>query len=441
MAEAAQPQDAVNAIGQPTSPKRPTRTPKPSAKVREAMQSLEDASTTRKAATDTTRTAPSRGTRVLGTGNMINGQAETGKSALQRLLDAINDQRDDMREMIVEQRHMICELRDVVSKQNDAIESLQRQLADTKTQLSEELKQARDQIDRLAHKPTCLPSAPTNPRAPYAEVARTPPASQPSGARTLSLTDITRTTPTDTIFCTIDTSRAEEGEKGKVQVSEIRKAIESSIQTNKDKKGWRCAAVVKEARNPDRVKVICRDESEAQMVKEAAQKIPVPGVRVLRDQLYPVRVDNANRTVVLDADGNILPGAVEALGAENGVRIAKIAWLSKKDAGKAYGSMAVYLTKNSEAKRLLDNQYFHLAGESAYTSVFSPREGPTQCYNCQEIGHKAFACKKPQTCGRCATQGHHHKDCQTAVMKCVLCKGPHESFSRNCRVRWIHSDA
>src|ERR1700694_925326 len=185
MAEAAQPQDAVNAIGQPTSPKRPTRTPKPSAKVREAMQSLEDASTTRKAATDTTRTAPSRGTRVLGTGNMINGQAETGKSALQRLLDAINDQRDDMREMIVEQRHMICELRDVASKQNDAIESLQRQLADTKTQLSEELKRARDQIDRLAHKPTCLPSSPANPRAPYAEVARTPPASQPSGARSL----------------------------------------------------------------------------------------------------------------------------------------------------------------------------------------------------------------------------------------------------------------
>jgi uncharacterized paraquat-inducible protein A len=132
---------------------------------------------------------------------------------------------------------------------------------------------------------------------------------------------------------------------------------------------------------------------------------------------------------------------VEALGVENEVHIAKIAWLSKKDAGKAYGSMAVHLTKNSEAKRLLDNQYFHLAGESAYTSVFSPREGPIQCYNCQEIGHKAFACKKPQSCGRCATQGHHHKDRQTAVMKCVLCKGPHESFSRNCRVRWLHSDA
>lgn len=198
----------------------------------------------------------------------------------------------------------------------------------------------------------------------------------------------------------------EEGEKGKVQVAEIRKAIEKEIRLRGNQGKWSCAAVVKEARSPDRVKVICRDEGEAQLVKEAAQKINVPGVRVLRDQLYPVRVDNANRTAVLDADGNILPGAAEALGAENEVNIAKIAWLSRKDAGKAYGSMVVYVTKGSEARRLLDSQYFHLAGESGYTAVFAPRVGPTQCYNCQELGYKAYIYKKPQVCGRCVGQGH-----------------------------------
>lgn len=82
---------------------------------------------------------------------------------------------------------------------------------------------------------------------------------------------------------------------------------------------------MKEARNPHRVRVICRDEGEAQIVKEAAQKISVPGVRVLRDQLYLVRVDNANRTAVLNANGNLLLGAIEALGTENKVNIAKIA--------------------------------------------------------------------------------------------------------------------
>ncbi|KJZ69805.1 hypothetical protein HIM_10804 [Hirsutella minnesotensis 3608] len=82
-------------------------------------------------------------------------------------------------------------------------------------------------------------------------------------------------------------------------------------------KTWRCAAVVRESRNADRVKIVCRDEAELQMVKEAAQKTAVEGSRVMRDQLYPVRVDNANRTAILDAEGNVLPGAIEALSAEN----------------------------------------------------------------------------------------------------------------------------
>ncbi|EAQ91505.1 hypothetical protein CHGG_03440 [Chaetomium globosum CBS 148.51] len=134
------------------------------------------------------------------------------------------------------------------------------------------------------------------------------------------------------------------------------------------------------------------------------------------------------------------PAIAEALETENDVNIAKIAWLSRKDTSKAYGSMVVYVTKGSEARRLLDGRYFHLAGESAYTTVFAPREGPIQCYRCQEIGHKAFACKKPQRCGRCAEQGHHHKTCQSVVLKCVLCRGPHESFSKNCRQSLLNDE-
>jgi uncharacterized coiled-coil protein SlyX len=429
MAASARDEIVVEVADRPPSPKRPSRTLKPSAKVREAMQSIEDATIAAKTATNEgTRTVASRGTRALGTGYGANGRIEAGKSALQVLLEAIN-----------EQQNTICELRDVVSKQHDAIQELQRQLADTRTQLTEELKQARDQIDALRRKSAVTATAQASPSRSYAEIARTPPSSQPSGIRTLSSQNTTPSTLTDTLFCTIDTSRVEDKEKGKVQVADIRKTIEAEIQRRGSKENWRCAAVVKEARNPHRVRVICRDESETQLVKEAAQKISVPGVRVLRDQLYPVRVDNANRTAVLDADGNLLPGAMEALGTENEVNIAKIAWLSRKDSGKAYGSMVVYVTKSSEARRLIDGQYFHLAGESAYTAVFAPREGPTQCFNCQEIGHKAYACKKPQTCGRCAEQGHHHKTCQTTVMKCVLCRGPHESFSKNCRVRRLHN--
>jgi hypothetical protein len=334
------------------------------------------------------------------------------------------------------------------TRQEAHTKAIQTELGYIKKELQavkEECQAVKDELHKtqqqVEHGIAGLASGLGSPRPSYTDVARTPPSSQASGVRTLPTSNTTPSSFTDTLFCTVDTSRVEEGKKDKVQVADIRKAIEKEIRTREDKESWRCTAVVKEARNPDRVRVVCRDEGEVQLVKEAAEKITVPGVRVLRDQLYPVKVDNANRTAVLDADGNILPGATEALGTENEVNIAKIAWLSRKDMGKAYGSMVVYVTKSSEAKRLLDNQYFHLAGESAYTTMFAPREGPTQCFNCQEIGHKAFACKKPQVCGKCAGQGHHHKTCQAAVPKCVLCSGPHESFNRNCRVRRLHKDA
>jgi hypothetical protein len=281
------------------------------------MQSIEDAATVAKTTTsEGTRAVASRGTRVVGTGYGINGRIETGKSGLQTLLEALNEQRDKMQEMITEQRNTICELRDVINKQHDAIQELHRQLEDTRTQLSEALRQARDQIDVLQRKSIGTATAQASPSRSYAEIARTPPSSQPSGIRTLPSQNTTPSTLTDTLFCTIDTSRVDEKEKGKVQVADIRKTIEAEIQRLGSKENWRCAAVVKEARNPHRVRVICRDEGEVQLAKEAAQKISVSGVRVLRDQLYPVRVDNAKRTAVLDANGNLLPGVIEALGAE-----------------------------------------------------------------------------------------------------------------------------
>ncbi|KAI8416581.1 hypothetical protein FOFC_02893 [Fusarium oxysporum] len=44
---------------------------------------------------------------------------------------------------------------------------------------------------------------------------------------------------------------------------------------------------------------------------------------------------------------------METLSHENGDQIAKVAWLSRKVDPKTYGSMVVYLTKNNDAKRLL----------------------------------------------------------------------------------------
>ncbi|KAF8858752.1 hypothetical protein BDZ45DRAFT_802332 [Acephala macrosclerotiorum] len=101
---------------------------------------------------------------------------------------------------------------------------------------------------------------------------------------------------TSTLFCTIDTSRVEGNEnETHTQPGTIRQAIEKEIRISGGHQGWR----------------LCRNETELQQVKDVARKVVVAGARALRDQLYPVKVDNANRTGILDLEGNVLPGAVE----------------------------------------------------------------------------------------------------------------------------------
>jgi len=279
----------------------------------------------------------------------------------------------------------------------------------------------------------------SSPNPSYADVARTPPGSHPSNLRTVS-NQTTPSTFTDTLYCTVDVSNVEEAERDSASASKIRQNIEKELRSGEEGSGWRCVAVTRDPRNAARIRVTCRDESELARVKEAAEKTKAVGSRVLRDQWYPVKVDNACRTAVLDEHGELRTGVVEMLQKENEVKIAKVAWLSRKDLPKAYGSMVVYVTKRADAARLLESQYFNVDGESAFTRVFEPRRGPMQCFRCLGLGHKAFSCTKAQVCSRCAQPGHRHSDCQAENPRCAICDGPHESSSRQCRTLYPASD-
>jgi hypothetical protein len=326
----------------------------------------------------------------------------------------------------------------VVEELKSSNEELKAELAEMKAQLAESRVQLAEMISSAHPLSGSGASTGQSPQPSYASVLTrsinpSSSASQPTASLASNMTS--------TLYCTIDVSGVGEEERSKAQPGVVRKAIEEEIRTVDGHANWRCAAVIRDVRNMERIKIACRDEAELQRVKEAAQKTVLAGARVLRDQLYPVKVDNANRTAILDPEGKVLPGVADVLGKENDVHIAKIGWLSRKDSGKAYGSMVVYVTKGCEAARLLQDQYFHVAGESAYTRVFEPRHGPVKCYRCQEVGHKAYSCTKPQVCAKCAQEGHRHNECQAVIPKCVTCGGPHESFSRNCRMRDSPRDA
>ncbi|KJZ70127.1 hypothetical protein HIM_10497 [Hirsutella minnesotensis 3608] len=303
------------------------------------------------------------------------------------LKDQVSEQSDTIRKLSA----TVYKQSTIIQGQEDLIRDLESKVQESKAEsrrkhgehheetkqehqdLQRELAGVKEQLAQLTQKPNIPGEAPvpSGPRATFADVARSLPASPPTSVRSVSGLKKQQTAG-DPLHCTIDTSRVSESNKTKAQIGSIRQAIETEMRAMNGQETWRCAAVVRESRNADRVKIVCRDEAELQMVKEAAQKTAVEGSRVMRDQLYPVRVDNANRTAVLDGEGKILPGAIEALSAENRVTIGKISWLSKRESGKAYGSMVVYVTKKSDAERLLEGYYFDLAGESATTYVFEP---------------------------------------------------------------------
>jgi hypothetical protein len=362
---------------------------------------------------------------------------------IETLWGAWREEQQALKQMVANQEKALEQLREDIqsiraqsAQERELMQQQLKQMQEHTPHSADELKGIHDRLDAIALQLTTSPTQ-TYATPSYADVALARLASPPSGTPRPSTM---RTAAAETLFCTIDTSRVSKEDKSKAQIGEIRQAIEEEVRKKEDRQGWRCTAVLKDTKSADRIKVICRDEKEMSLVKEAAEKTTVRGVRVLRDQLYPVKVDGANRTAVLDAEGNILPGAMEVLGEENNVTISKLHWLSDKANGKMYGSMVVYVTKANDARRLLEERYFHLAGESASTNVYERRQGPAQCYKCWHTGHKAFACQKEQVCGRCAQRGHQHRECQVAEPSCTRCGGPHEAFSRNCRARTAQVD-
>ncbi|KAJ5215561.1 uncharacterized protein N7498_001968 [Penicillium cinerascens] len=169
----------------------------------------------------------------------------------------------------------------------------------------------------------------------YADVARTPPLSHPSNVRTLSTSNTTPTTFTDTLYCTIDTSKMTENENERISAGPIRTAVETEIRTMEGHTHWRCRAVTVDPKNINRIRIACRDEDEHQLVKKVAEAKIGAGARVLRDELYPIKVDSVNKAAVLDEKDEIRAEAAAAFSEENEVTVAKIAWLSRKDSAKA----------------------------------------------------------------------------------------------------------
>ncbi|KDN61464.1 hypothetical protein CSUB01_11710 [Colletotrichum sublineola] len=269
----------------------------------------------------------------------------------------------------------------------DELRTVRGDLQALKQQVEDDNTKTREKFEAV----TTLTSARSGPSPSYAAVARTVSSSQASDARA-RMSGATPANTTDTLYCTIDTSRVEAEDGNKPNASTIRAAVEREMRAN-GHTGWRCQAVTVNPRNENLIRIVCRDDAEHRMVKQIAESKIAPGMRVRDDDLYPIKVDFVRWSAVWEEKGKYRSQAAEELSKENDTTVAKIMWLSDKENPKTYGSMAVYLTKASEARRLISEGYFHAGGESGTTGLFKPQFQPQQCFQCQQIvPHKASRC-------------------------------------------------
>lgn len=236
--------------------------------------------------TDTGRQAHKRARRASSTesdsGSTVNVENDTavGESARALLLRVLDELKD---------------LKTASFKQQEQICRLEREVLDTK----EELKRVTEQL-KCATRNTATP--PT-----YADVLRTPPDSPAS--RNVQTFASGGTAPPDTseaLFCTVDVSRVQTDDSSRVTPGAIRSAVQNEIRTEKGLPAWQCRAITTDLKAQQRIRIVCRDEDEHQMIKEILENKLRQGVRVLREEYYPIKVDGVSRSAILDECGREL---------------------------------------------------------------------------------------------------------------------------------------
>lgn len=139
----------------------------------------------------------------------IRQRDESHKEEIQRFKEEFGALKEEFSAALAEVRHELQTLADRPATPQSHLESYSPNNHD---EILREIQSLREEISAPA--PISSPS--------YADVARTPPTSHPSNTRTLSTLNTTPSTFTDTLYCTVDTSKMTERENEKKSAGSIR---------------------------------------------------------------------------------------------------------------------------------------------------------------------------------------------------------------------------
>ncbi len=176
-----------------------------------------------------------------------------------------------------------------------------------------------------------------------------------------------------------------------------------------------------------------RDVQEIKMIKKVTEKIIINDLRMFRDQLYLIKINNAHKNDVLFIEKLLLSEIIKLLRKKNEILVTKMIWISRKNNDKVYSFMIVYLYRDSDVNRLLQKDYFYINNELRFINIFERHSRSDQYYNCQSINYKIYNCKKIIICVRCITKEYNHHNCN-ATLKCISCDELHKLYSKNC---WV----
>ena len=174
---------------------------------------------------------------------------------------------DSERSLLLQVLEELKDLKNAPTKQQELICKLEREVVETK----EELKRITEQLKTTTGN-AIGPLFPGNGQASYVDIARTPPDSPSNNDREVSSQITTPAGVSALVFCTIDVSRVPDEDISRVTPGEIRTVVESEVRREKESPAWRCRAITTDLKSPHRIRSVCRDKKEHQVIKDVAER-------------------------------------------------------------------------------------------------------------------------------------------------------------------------
>ena len=192
------------------------------------------------------------------------------------------------------------------------------------------------------------------------------------------------------------------------------------------------------------IRFTCDTQEEAQRLREIDWTVAYAGLTA-RKPKYGIVIHGLATSEI--APNDITEQLIKEIEAQNDDKQLKIVNLrtlrpTEKLDPAANSNSFVIQTHDARAANKCLRQGIHINYHQYPTEKHTPQYQITQCFNCQEYGHRAAQCLGKLTCAKCS-HGHKTKECPNdidTVTKCANCGEDHAAWSHECEHRIAESE-